>query len=90
MACAADASRLLTVAPNSGGRCSSATSIPGNAKSIVNCAVPFDFATASTRGIVWSISLNCAGSFKTTVSGTGSVAAVATKAPKVACRPAGP
>src|SRR5580692_11639384 len=39
-ALAAVASNDLTVAPNCGGRCSTATSIFGNVTSSVNCAVP--------------------------------------------------
>ena len=47
---AAVASNDLTVAPKSGGRCSSATSMPGNVTSSVNCAVPLVFGGTSTRG----------------------------------------
>ena len=50
-ALAAVASNDFTFAPKRGGRCSSATRMPGTVVSSVKCAVPFDLADASTRGM---------------------------------------
>ncbi len=85
-AAAALASKALTVAPNCGGRLSSATNMPGNATSNVNCAVPLTLAGTSTRGTLRPMSLKSFGSLSVTLSGTGSFAALPASAPKLAWR----
>jgi hypothetical protein len=83
---AAVASKDLTVAPNSGGRCSTATSMPGKVTSRVNWAVPLLFAGTSTRGSFWPISLKSLGSFRVTLAASGCAAALPASSPKLACR----
>ncbi|CAJ2713907.1 Uncharacterised protein [Burkholderia pseudomallei] len=78
---AALASNDFTLPPKTGGRCSSATSMPGIDTSIVNCAVPSDFARASTRGTGLPISRKSLGDFSVTCSGTGSAAAAVASEP---------
>jgi len=59
----APSSKDLTVAPNSGGRRSSATSMPGISTSNVNSAVPSHLAGTSTRAACFPMSLKSFGSF---------------------------
>jgi CO/xanthine dehydrogenase Mo-binding subunit len=76
----------LTVAPNSAGRCTTATSMPGKVTSRVNWAVPLPFAGTSTRGNFRAISLKSLGSFRATSAGGDCAAALAANLPKLACR----
>ena len=78
------ASNDFTVAPNSGGRCSSATSMSGKVTSMVNWAVPLVLGGTSTRGNFWPMSLKSFGSFSGTSFGTGRPDALAANAPNVA------
>jgi hypothetical protein len=80
------ASNDFAVAPNSGGRCSTATSMFGKVTSMVNCAVPLVFPGISTRGNFWPMSLKSFGSFSATLSGAGWLAALAARSPNVAWR----
>ena len=86
---AAAASTDFTMAPNRGGRAMTAVSMPGNAKSAVNCAEPSVLALPSTRGGRLPISLKSFGSFNVTWAGGVSAAAFAASSPKVARRPDG-
>ena len=86
---AAVASNDFTVAPKRGGRAMSAVSIPGSARSIVNCADPSVFALPSTRRSSLPTSLKSLGSFSVTWAGGVRAAAFDASSPNVARRPDG-
>ena len=54
---------LLTVAPNTGGRATSAVSMPGTLASRPNVASPVTFSRLSSRRVGLPMILNCDGSF---------------------------
>ena len=83
---AAAASNEATVPPNRGGRLTSATRIPGNATSMVNCAVPLVFGGTSTRGSFDPIRVKSLRSFNGALSGAGTLAACVARAPNEASR----
>jgi hypothetical protein len=72
---------VFGVPANTGGRATTATSMPGTAASIPNVAVPVTLARLSRRRVGLPMILNCEGSLSGTSAGTGTVRALSTSCP---------
>jgi hypothetical protein len=78
---ARSAAICFTVPPNTGGRATSATSMPGTDASSPKVALPVTFARLSRRRVGLPMILNCDGSLRATSGGTGTVRALSTSCP---------
>ena len=88
-ASAARPSNEATRPPSVGHMVTVAYSMPGRSTSRPKPALPVALARASRRGRGWPMSLNCAGVFRVTAPGSGSLAAASASSPKPALRPEG-
>jgi hypothetical protein len=66
---ALSALKLLTLPPNTGGRATSATSIPGSRTSRLKTALPLTLSGVSSRRVGLPTMRNAFGSFSLTFSG---------------------
>ncbi len=80
-ALAARASKDLTVAPNTGGRATTAVSRPGKRTSMPNWARPVVFSGVSKRFVGLPMSFQSFGSLSVTAASGGNLAAAAASSP---------
>ena len=75
------ASNFFTFPPKTGGRATTAVSIPGRCTSRPNCAAPFAFDGVSNRRVGFPISVNAFAFLSGTSAGAVSLAAVSASEP---------